>query len=384
MENMRKIVLLLNPSRTYTRGLLSGIAKYARLQGLWTFYRPLEYREPKARRGLLQVLKTLEPDGIFMREPAEMKQIIAMDIPTVSFSYSREIIPGIANVITDHRAVGELAAQHFLDRGFRRFAYCGFDDWWWSCRRRDGFCQVAGAAGYETDVYQLPSKSRRSWAKELPLVADWLRSLEKPIALLACNDDRGELVVEACKVAGLSVPDQVAIMGVDNDALVCDLCSPPLSSVALSLEKAGYESAALLDRMMTGKLDKASHIHIEPTHIVARQSTDILAVEDAEVAKAIRFIRQHAKTNINVQEVVHRVSLSRRVLEKRFRQILGKSIHEEIRCARVELLVKMLSETQMSISEIAQALDFDDVTHLSRYFRKEKGLSPLQYRKQKT
>jgi LacI family transcriptional regulator len=381
---MRKIVLLLNPSRTYTRGLLSGVAKYARLQGLWTFYRPLEYREPKARRGLLQVLKSLQPDGIFMREPAEMEQIIAMDIPTVSFSYSREIIPGVANVIADHRAVGEIAARHFLDRGFRRFAYCGFDDWWWSRSRRDGFCHRVAGAGYLTDVYQLPSKSRRSWAKELPVVASWLHTLEKPVGLLACNDDRGELVVEACKIAGLSVPDQVAIMGVDNDALICDLCSPPLSSVALSLERAGYESAALLDRMMTGKQRKTSPICITPTHIVTRQSTDILAVEDAEVAKAIRFIRQHAKTNVNVEAVVRQVSLSRRVLEKRFRQILGKSIHEEIRQARVELLVKMLSETQMSISDIAHALDFDDVTHLSRYFRKEKGLSPLQYRKQKT
>jgi LacI family transcriptional regulator len=381
VERMRKIVLLLNPSRTYTRGLLSGIAKYARLQGLWTFYRPLEYREPKARRGLLQVLKTLEPDGVFMREPAEMQQIIAMDIPTVSFSYSKEIITGIANVITDHRAVGELAAQHFLDRGFRHFAYCGFDDWWWSCRRRDGFCHTVREAGYEANVYQLPSKSRRSWGKELPVVADWLQTLDKPIGLLACNDDRGELVVEACKLAGLSVPDQVAIMGVDNDSLICDLCSPPLSSVALSLEKAGYESAALLDRMMAGEQEKPSHIRIEPTHIVSRQSTDVLAVDDIEVAAAIRYIRQRAKANINVQEVVHQVSLSRRVLEKRFRQILGKSIHEEIRGARVELLVRMLSETQLSISEIAHALDFDDVTHLSRYFRKEKGLSPLQYRK---
>lgn len=381
---MRKIVLLLNPSRTYTRGLLGGIAKYARLQGLWTFYRPLAYREPKARRGLLHVLKSLKPDGIFMREPEEMDRIIALGVPTVSFSYSREIIPGVANVTANHRAVGEVAAQHLLDRGFHRFAYCGFDDWWWSRRRRDGFCQTVGRAGHPTDIYQLPSKSRRSWAKELPLVADWLQTLEKPIGLLACNDDRGELVVEACKLAGLSVPDQVAIMGVDNDPLICDLCSPPLSSVALSLEKAGYESAALLDRMMTRKKGKLSHIRIEPTHIVARQSTDILAVEDAEVAKAIRFVRQHAKTKINVDEVVKQVSLSRRVLEKRFRHILGKSIYEEIRHVRVELLVRMLTETGMSISDIAQALDFDDVTHLSRYFRKEKGLSPLQYRKQKT
>ena len=384
MEQMRKIVLLLNPSRMYTRGLLSGIARYARLQGLWTFYRPLEYREPKARRGLLRVLKTLKPDGIFMREPAEMDQIIAMDIPTVSFPYSREIIPGIANVIADHRAVGETAARHFLDRGFSYFAYCGFDDWWWSRRRREGFCRTVSQSGCDVDVYQLPSRSRRSWGKELPIVADWLQALEKPVGVLACNDDRGELVVEACKAAGLSVPDQVAIMGVDNDPLICDLCSPPLSSVALSLEKAGYDSAALLDRVMAGKGEKTGHIRIEPTHIVARQSTDTLAVDDPEVAAAIRFIRQHAKTNINVTEVVHQVSLSRRVLEKRFRRVLNKSIHDEIRHARVELLVRMLTETQMSISEMADALDFDDVTHLSRYFRKEKGLSPLQYRKQKT
>ena len=173
-------------------------------------------------------------------------------------------------------------------------------------------------------------------------------------------------------------------MGVDNDPLICELCSPPLSSVALSLEKAGYDSAALLDRIIAGKREKTGHIRIEPTHIVARQSTDILAVNDPEVAAAVRFIRQHAKTKINVTDVVHQVSLSRRVLEKRFRRVLNKSIHDEIRRARVELLVRMLTETQMSISEMADALDFDDVTHLSRYFRKEKGLIPLQYRKQKT
>jgi LacI family transcriptional regulator len=381
MTEMRKIVLLLNPSRMYTRGLLSGIAKYAHLQGLWTFYRPLEYREPRARHALLKVLKAMKPDGILMREPKEIDQIIKMGIPTVSFPYSVEVIEGVSNVMTNHVMTGEMAAQHFLDRGFQNFAFCGFNDWWWSCRREQGFCEAVRQAGYEPNVYQLPRKSRRTWDSELPAIAVWLATLTKPVAVMACNDDRGELIVEACKSAGLHVPDQVAIVGVDNDSEICELCSPPLSSVSLSLEKAGYESARLLDRMIMDPTVNAK-IVIEPSHVVTRQSTDTLSVGDQEVASAIRYIRQQARENINVNNVVDHVSISRRVLEKRFRGILGKSIHDEIRRVRVELIVKMLTETHMTIAEIAHAMNFETVSHLSRYFRMEKGVSPLQFRNQ--
>lgn len=383
MPEMRKVVLLVNPSRRYTSGLLSGIAKFARLRGFWAFYRPLEYREPEARRELLKAIKMLKPDGIIMREPAEMKRIIRMGLPTVSFSYSKEKIEGTQSIGADHSAIGRLGAEHFLERGFQHFAYCGFDDWWWSRRRRDGFCQVVSDAGFEAHVYPSSSQRKRSWCQELPTVAAWLSTLPQPVGLMACNDDRGELVVEACKSAGISIPGQVAVLGVDDDHLVCDLCNPPLSSIALNLERSGYEAAALLDRLMNGQEPLETPLTIEPTHVVTRQSTDILAVEDVEISAAVHFIRQQAKRNIRVVDVVDHVSLSRRVLEKRFRSLLGKSIHEEIRRTRVALLVRMLSETQMSISGIAQALDFDDVTHLSRYFRKEKGVSPLQYRKQK-
>ena len=381
MKEMRRIVLLLNPSRVYNRGLLSGIAKYAHLQGLWTFHRPLEYREPRARHALLKVLKTMNPDGILMREPKETDQIIEMGIPTVSFPYSVELIEGIPSVAANHLLIGEMAAQHFLERGFQHFAFCGFDDWWWSCRRRQGFCDAVRQAGYDTEVYQLPRKSRRTWGSELPVITDWLASLKKPVGVMTCNDDRGELVVEACKSADLRVPDQVAIMGVDNDSQICELCSPPLSSVSLSLEKAGYESAMLLDRMIMGQTVD-THIVIEPSHVVTRQSTDALAVDDEQVASAIWFIRQQARENISVDNVIDHVSISRRVLEKRFRRTLGKSIHDEIRRVRVELIVRMLTETHMKIAEIAHAMDFETVSHLSRYFKKEKGVSPLQFRKQ--
>ena len=382
MSVVRKVALLVNPSRRYTRGLLSGIARFARLRGFWAFYRPLEYREPTARGDLIRALETLQPDGIFLREPVELSQIMKMGIPIVSFSYSKESIEGVVSVGADHTSVGRMGAEHFLERGFQHFAYCGFDDWWWSRRRRDGFCQTIKGAGYPVHVYQSSTQHKQPWCQELPSVAKWLASLPQPVGVLACNDDRGELVVEACKTAGILVPSQVAVVGVDDDHLICDLCHPPLSSIALNLEKSGYASAACLDCLMNGQSYPGDRITIEPTHVVTRQSTDILAVQDAEVSAAIHFIRHHAKRNIRVVDVVNHVSLSRRVLEKRFRTFLGNSIYEEIRRARVGLLIRMLNETQMSVSEIAQALSFDDVTHLSRYFRRAKGISPLQFRKQ--
>lgn len=380
---VRKVVLLINPSRAHTRGLLKGIAKYSRLKGLWRFYRPLEYRERKGVQRLLPALKAIQPNGILMREPPERDQIIKMSIPTVCFPYTTEKIANAANVITDHVSVGEMAAKHLLRRGLRQFAYCGFDDWWWSRLRGDGFRKTLAQAGCQISVYRLPrEKSKRSWDKELPIIADWLVKLPRPMGLMACNDDRGELVIEACKMAGLRVPEEVAVVGVDNDEFICDLSSPPLSSIVLSVEKAGYEAAELLDKMMAAEQIARPEIYIRPTHVVTRQSTDILSIEDTDVAEAVSFIRQHAKMPIQVASVVEAVSLSRRVLEKRFRRALGHSIHAEIRRVRTELIVQMLAETEMPISEIADALGFPSVAHVSRYFRKEKGMSPLKYRRQ--
>ncbi len=383
MAENTKIVLLINPSRQYTRGILSGIAQYAQLQGLWTFYRPLEYRERKAGQQLLSVLEALRPDGILMREPAEIKAIIKMGVPAVCFPYSHGAIKGVANVITDHEAIARMAAEHLLGLGLKHFAYCGFDDWWWSRRRRDHFRSVVGEAGFKTSVYRLPgSQVDRTWDRELPRLMSWLHRLPKPIGIMTCNDDRGELVIEACKIEGLKVPDEVAVVGVDNDTLICDLCSPPLSSVAGNLQKIGYEAAKTLDRMIRGQETGTPTLHIRATHVAARQSTDVLAMNDAEVVTALRFIRRCVRLNIGVQQVVEETSLSRRALEQRFRSTLGHSIHDEIQRVRMELLTRMLVETRKSVTEIAGVLGFRDAAHVSRLFRKAKGISPMSYRRQ--
>ncbi|MDH7598036.1 MAG: XylR family transcriptional regulator [Sedimentisphaerales bacterium] len=380
MKRIRKIVMLLNPSRNYTRGLIRGIAKYAHLQSDWVFYRPLHYREPTPERSLVEILQELRPHGIFMREPERTEEIIALGIPTVSYPYTVELIPGVANVAADHMAIGQMAARHFLERGFQHFAYNGFDDWWWSRKRREGFCGVVREAGYETHVYELPPKDRRTWDKELPAIGRWLKSLPLPVGLMACNDDRAELIIEACRAVGLSVPDQVAVVGVDNDPLICELCSPPLSSVSLGLEKAGYESAALLDQMIRDRTVRPRTIYIEPTHVETRLSSDTVAVTDEYVAAAVRFIRDNSRRSITAKEVADGVLLCRRALEKRFRRILGKSIHDEIRRVRIEIITRMLMDRHLRISDIAEALGFPSTSHLSRYFRSQMGISPLEYR----
>jgi LacI family transcriptional regulator len=200
---------------------------------------------------------------------------------------------------------------------------------------------------------------------------------------MTCTDDRSRDVIEACKIAGLHVPEELAIIGVDNDELLCELSSPPLSSIALNTQRSGYEAAELLDKMMSRRKRKppARTIVVHPTHIVTRQSTEILAMEDRDVAAAVRFIRRRAKEMIQVSDVTEAVAVSRRTLEQRFRRELHRSVLAEIKRTRVEQVARMLVETNLSVAQIAFALGHAGVENIARYFRSEKGMSPLAYRK---
>ena len=375
--------MLIDTARAYGRGLLRGIAKYSDVHGPWIFnWRPPFYRETGSEEIALSQLKDWSGDGIIIREQKKTKEIISMGLPTIIAPW-KEPFPGVANIITDSVAIGRMAAEHLLHRGFRHFGYCGFGDMFYWCRERsEGFSKRIAEAGFKTHFYQQPkSRAQRLWEKEQILIADWLKSLPKPIGLMACTDDRSRDVMEACKITGLNVPDEIAVVGADNDEILCNLCDTPLSSVAFSIEKAGYEAAELLDKLMAGKKVTNQKIVVHPTHVVTRQSTDILATEDREVAEAVRFIRQHSKEPIQVRDVVDAVAVSRRVLYERFREVLSCSPKEEIRRARVEQIVRMLIETNLSISKIALTLGYANVAHIARYFRREKGMNLQTYRK---
>ena len=377
MKKIPKIALLIETSREFGRSFLYGVARYSRTHGPWVFYKEtggLERSIPK--------IKDWGADAVMTRTIKDVEQLHSLNIPIIYVIHHERSDSPYPSVITDSESIGRMAAEHFLDRGFRNFAFCGFDEMSWSVQRGEFFGQSLKKAGFDVNVYTQPaSKVLQRWENEQRLLAEWIKALPKPVAIMACNDDRGQHVIEACKAAGIKIPEEVAVLGADNDVLVCDLCEPPLSSVSLNTEKAGYDAAELLDKLMHGGKMTGQKILVEPTHIATRRSTDILSIQDPDVAEALRFIRNNCRAQITVDDVVESLPVSRRVLEKRFRKLLNRSVLEEIRKARTDAAARMLVETEMPIAQIAEKLGYTETAHLSRYFHKEKGISPIAFRK---
>lgn len=377
MARLKKVILLLETSREFGREILKGISRYARLHGPWSFY-----SEARGLKSAIPRLTNWNADGIIMRNSVISNELINLNLPTILVLHDPKRPNQLPAVLTDGKTITKLASEHLLNRGLKHFGYCGFDNFVWSNERKKYFKEILNDAGYHVHVYNQPKQKKfKSWENEQILMRDWLISLPKPIGILACNDDRGQHVLEACKSADIKVPEEVAVMGVDNDSIICGICDPPLTSVALNLDAAGYTSAELLDRLMNGEPMQKQEIMVSATHVVKRQSTDILSIDDVDVSEALRFIRLSAKNKIRVNDVVAQTCLSRRSLESRFRKIIHRSIQEEIRRTRVELIAQMLIETDLTVSEITNLFSFTDAEHISRYFRKEKGMGLREFRK---
>ncbi len=378
MRNTPKVVLQIETSRAYGRGLLHGIAKYARMHGPWIFY-----REHSGLEKSLPKLKDWGVTGIILRDASNIEKIVSGNIPAIFAIHmeDKDKMPHMLHtVITDDDAIGTLAAEHLLDRGFQNFGYCGFDETQWSRARGNAFGRRIARNKFETHIYTSLTK-KHSWSEELASVAAWLISLPKPVGIMACNDDRAQHILEAAKIINVKIPEEAAVVGVDNDELLCELSDPPLSSIALNTEKGGYEAAAILDKLMAGKHIKGRIISIEPVKVVVRRSTDILAVNDDEVAAAVEYIRNHAREKILIKNVVNATTTSRRNLQKQFRRILGRSILDEIKRVHAEHIAYMLTETNFSLSYIAESLGYNNMYNLSRFFREAKGINALTYRK---
>lgn len=384
MRKQPTVLVLLDKSRAAGRRLLRGIVKYSHLCGPWGIRSlPPFYRDPQSKIRMLSQAKDLQVDGIIATiDDRRMAKVLGLTGLPAVVEPAKNQIPGFPSIFDAVDKVGQTCAEHLLSLGLSNFAFCGFENFCWSGARKRGFDKKILEVGFQTYSYKVPrSRAKVRWDNEQTSLAEWLRSLPKPLGLMACNDDCGHYVIEACHIAGLRVPDDVAIIGVDDDELICDLTNPPLSSAALNHEQAGYKTAELLDKMMAGgKVEKENFVLLEPSNIVVRQSTDVLAVNDHDLVKALRFIREHSGRAIQVRDVVEAVALSRRVLERRFREVFKKSVYNEIRRVRVERATRMLLETDLSISQIATFLGFPSDKHIGRYFRREKGMTPQQYR----
>ena len=377
MKRRRSIALLVETSNAYARGLLEGIIDYNQHHDRWSLILPEQDRGASPPNWL----DTWDGDGIIARvETDEIARAVErINCPVVDVSASRRL-PGIPWVEADDDAVAKMGVAHLKDRGFKNLAFCGDSQYKWSQLREETFCELVD----EPHIFRgLPRRHQDyGWQQERNRLAQWLNDLPKPVGVLVCYDIMAQQVVDLCRELEISVPEEAAILGVDNDTLLCGVCDPPLSSIICNTYRAGYQAAGLLDRMMAGEEVGAEGFLLKPTGIKTRQSTDILAIDDADVAAAVSFIRENACSGINVSHVLRAVPLSRRVLEKRFVQILGRTPHDEITRLKINRVKQLLTETNLSLSEIAKLAGYRHDEYLSVAFKKAVGVQPSKYRHQ--
>jgi LacI family transcriptional regulator len=387
-RSIPKVAVLLETTNTVRRDLVLGISQYARINGPWSLYVgecKFDNLGPK--------MTTWGAHGIIARVPNARvgRALVEAGFPAVAICTRRPrrntnmVPPKLSNVTfdaADH--VAELALQHFADRRFTHFAFVGLKDSAWSEKREIAFTARLRSAGFRPHSHRRAAPQQdRGWEREQETLTKWIISLPKPVGILACNDEQGRYVLECCRLANLAVPEQVAVLGVDNDEVFCNMADPPLSSVALDAQKAGYEVAQLLDGIMRGAVRKPQEVAVKALGVVTRQSTDIVAVRDDEVAAALRFIHSEDNGQISVDDVARNVIISRRGLEKRFRNMLGRTIHEEIQLVRLDRAKRLLLETDHTLSEVAQRAGFGTLNYFHRFFQQRMGRSPKDFRGQR-
>ncbi len=304
-KTRKRVAVLTETTHAAGRNMIKGIARYVREHESWSVYyapRALEQNAPTW-------LKNWDGDGIIARISSEavMDQIRQGSIPVVDLIGGTHADKAHPSVLVSDEGIGRKAAAYFLDNGFRIFAFLGMQHEYWSTCRQVGFYGVLNEGGHTIQSLKIPSfySSRRktSWEQTEAVLEDWVRSLPKPCAVLCANDDLGPYLTEACRRAGLQVPDDIAVLGVDNDTLFCELCDPPLSSIDANHAEAGYQAAATLDRLMQGKKAEAATRYVPSRGIIQRASTDIIATDDDALKKACRFIQENCTRDINVDDV---------------------------------------------------------------------------------
>lgn len=392
MKEDKRVILRINTARVYGRNLLAGIGRYAALHPEWHFFRQTpEYVKRSSRNQELERIRAWRPHGAIQWDSEDIAELLEMDIPLIlspNLIISQKLKEQIQDkpyIATDCEAISVTGAEYLLDKGFHHFAFCGFHGQAWSIKRENAFMKRIAQAGYQTYTFKgIDITGSQIWQNEIRQMAQWIKQLPKPLAIMACNDDRGFDVIEACKQAGCYMPEEVAVLGVDNEEQACKVINPALSSIFLNAQNAGFKAAMLLDRMMDGykPLPEERWISVLPLYVVTRQSTDVLAINDPLVAEAIHFIQSNIYRKIHVDDVIHQMEVSRRNLEQRFQNALGRTIHAEIRRLSVNKMIELLVDSQMSVNEISQALGHEDAHNLSRFFKKETGTSPMAYRKE--
>ena len=379
---MAKILLLTDFSSGYSRNLLKGIVRYSKEVGNWSFQRmPLYYRMLYGENGVVEWAKKWQADAIIAQlTDVNIELLNDLNIPIIVQNY-RDRNKAVSNLTGDYFNTGVMAAKFFLNRGYRNFAFYGFKGAIWSRERADGYSHEIEKQGYKLAVLENDNKDKEEWSYNHTVLGNWLQSLPKPVALFACDDHFALQISETCNVYNINVPDDIAILGVDNDDLLCNISDPSLSSIVLDVENGGYNAGKLLHQLITKEITEPFNIVVNPLIIERRKSTEKYAVSDKNIRTILNYIEKNYANHLSVEELVEQVPLSRRVLEKKFKEETGESLYQYIQNYRIDQFTRLLITTDYSLFEAALQSGFENYKNVSRVFRKYKSLSPAEYRK---
>lgn len=374
------VALLVETTLASGRDILRGISRYVRENASWSLYyepRGLEESPPKW-------LRKWKGDGIIARiqNQSIAQEVLASGIPTVDVL---GVVPDTAFplVHVNDAHIARTAAEHLIERGFKNFGYFGIGGENWSERRRDAFEQTIHSSGGVLRVYEPPRSgdNAHSWEQTQDALAAWVAQLPKPVGVMVCSDQRGPQFLEACRRAGVAVPDEVAVIGVDDDQPLCEVCNPPLSSVQPGHDRVGYAAAELLARIMAGQVSPTEPQLVDSKGVSVRLSTDVYAIEDRALSTALRWIRENACAPISVDAIARHAGLSRSVLQRRFRVLLQRSVHQEILNTRIKRARELLAETNLPLGDIAEKTGFKHQEYMGAVFKTHLKKTPAQYRR---
>ncbi len=382
---MIRLILLTDFTEAFAHNLLRGILEYSKSREPWVVCRmPPSYKHAYGISGVLKWAQKWEADAIIAQfnDGDDVEQFRRQGIVALAqdFKSRFSVIP---NITSEYKLTGRMAADFFLQKGFKHFAFYGYENVVWSAERCMGFRDRIREKGYGDNFYEYQKQPLESlWFYESRPLVDWLKKLPRPVALMACDDTQGNKIIEVCRVSGIEIPEEIAVLGVDNDEVICGLSNPSLSSVNLNIVKGGYEAAALIDSLVQNRDMPYEDVVIHPTTIIERISTDIYSTDDPDILTALKYIHQNLANKIHVKDVVRQVPLSRRLLEIRFRQVVGKSVYQYVLDLRMERFSQLLLASNEPISGVALEVGLSDCKNLARQFKLWKGCTPIEYRMQ--
>lgn len=377
----RRVSLVIETASAYGRGLLRGIARWMHEHEGWA----ASIGDYRSGRAVPAELLRGECDGVIARiETAALaSQLQALDLPLVDVSRFR-FLPEVPFVDADDEAIAQLAFAHFVERGFRHFAFVGDEAIGWSRNRRLAFARLVEGTGATCHVFSPAASQGVHYNLLLSALARWAVELPKPTGVFCAWDGFARQLLQACRETNVHVPDAIAVLGVGNDDLEASFCWPPLSTIVPDAEKAGYAAATLLQERMKRPRRRVDSIVLPPCGAITRQSTDVLALTDPRLAAAVRLIRERACSCLRIADLARAVPLSRHELEKRFREHIGRSPHQEIVRVRLLRAKTLLAETKLTLADIAERCGFQHPEYFNVVFKREERVTPSAWRRRKS